>query len=65
MEIPAHAREDREGWVCVRIAGGPRERGYQHGYLLARELRTALREIRFLIEHDTGLPFDWFARNAA
>ena len=57
-------RADLDGWVFLHAEGKPFERGYQHGYLLAGELREALRGIRYLIHQDTGVPFDWFARNA-
>lgn len=57
-------RHDVNGWIHLYIEGEPFERGYQHGYLLAKELREALRSIRYLIEQDTGVRFDWFARNA-
>ena len=57
-------RQDSEGWIRLHIHGGPYQRGYQHGYLLAAELRTALREIDYLLRIDTGIGFDWFARNA-
>ncbi len=58
-------RMDRHGWIELRIAGSPAERGFQHGYWLAPELRGALKSIRHLILMDTGVPFDWFAANAA
>jgi hypothetical protein len=57
-------RADVNGWIYLHIEGEPYERGYQHGYLLAAELREALRCIRYLIYQDTGVSFDWFAENA-
>jgi hypothetical protein len=57
-------REDINGWIHLRIGGEPRDRGFQHGYLLAPEIREALRSIRYLIFQGTGVKFDWFARNA-
>ena len=57
-------RQDRAGWIYVAIAGEPFARGFQHGYLLADELREALRVLRYLVHQDTGLSFDWFAKNA-
>jgi hypothetical protein len=58
------SRRDAAGWVYVRIAGQPYDRGFQHGYLLADDIREALRVVRYLIHQDTGLPFEWFAKNA-
>lgn len=57
-------REEINGWMRVPIHGSARDRGLQHGYLLADEVRAALRTIRYLIYLDTGLEFDWFAANA-
>lgn len=57
-------RADHEGWIYLRTSGGPRERGFQHGYLLAHEIRRAIADLSYLILCDTGLPFAWFARNA-
>jgi hypothetical protein len=68
MEVPTElagaAREDSEGWIRLKTSGSPHQRGFQHGYYLAAELRTALREIDYLLKIDTGVGFDWFARNA-
>jgi len=58
------ARYERAGWICVRIGGEPFARGFQHGYLLSAEIREALRVLRYLIRQDTGLSFQWFAKNA-
>lgn len=58
------SREDINGWIRVSIAGTPRERGFQHGFLLANEIRDALRSIGYLVSMDTGIEFSWFCRNA-
>ena len=57
-------REDREGWIYVHIAGTPYDRGYQHGWLLADEIRAAIKSIEFLIWEDSATPFSWWAANA-
>src|SRR5262245_10265211 len=31
-------RFDSDGWIYVHIEGDPHERGYQHGFLVAKEL---------------------------
>ena len=58
------SRSDVNGWIQLHIEGSPSERGFQHGYLLARELREALTSIRYLIFQQTGVTFEWFAQNA-
>jgi hypothetical protein len=57
-------RANVEGWIYLRTRGSPRARGFQHGYLLANEVREAIANISFLIEQDTGVAFPWWAENA-
>jgi hypothetical protein len=58
-------RKDREGWIHVHVAGTPYERGYQHGWLLADEIRAAIAAIKILIWEETATPFSWWAANAS
>ncbi len=51
-------------WIFLHIEGAPFERGFQHGYLLAKELYQALKTIKFTSEWDTGDTFNSF-ENAA
>lgn len=36
------SRNDVNGWVHLKVAGAPFERGFQHGYLVAAEYADAL-----------------------
>lgn len=57
-------RLERNGWVYVHIEGTPERIGYQHGYLLAREIEDALRVLKPFLLHETKR--DWnFYRQAA
>lgn len=48
----------------MRLAGSPERIGYQHGFLLAREIEDALAVTKLNLKHDTGR--DWgFFREAA
>ena len=38
-------RFDKNSWICVHIEGEPYERGFQHGYLVASELKEVMRTI--------------------
>lgn len=62
--LGSSTRQELNGWIYAQISGSPADRGFQHGYWLAKELREALRCIRYLIFQDTGMHFDWFAANA-
>jgi len=57
-------RFEKSGWIFLHIEGAPFERGFQHGYLLAKELDQALKTIKFTSRWDTGDTFDFF-KNAA
>jgi len=52
-------RHDKHGWVYLHIEGGPRERGFQHGYLLAKEIAEALRVTRQGWGHESGMEWTW------
>ena len=57
-------RYEKDGWIFVHIEGAPFERGFQHGYLLADELKEAIRVNNFLAEWYTGENFDFFIQHA-
>ncbi len=50
-------RHDKAGWIYVHVEGEPRERGFQHGYLLAKEIAEGIRVTAAQWHHDTS--FDW------
>ncbi|MBI2518692.1 MAG: hypothetical protein HYV95_17595 [Opitutae bacterium] len=50
-------RHEKAGWTYLHIEGGPRERGFQHGYLLAKEIAEAIRVTAAQWEHESS--FDW------
>ncbi len=55
---------EKNGWIQVRLAGSPREIGFQHGALLALEIADAKQAVELLTAHDTKK--DWtFFREAA
>ncbi|MFL6277247.1 MAG: C45 family autoproteolytic acyltransferase/hydrolase [Blastocatellia bacterium] len=57
-------RTERNGWIYLHLEGTPDEVGYQHGWLLAREIDDALRVFKKYLQRVTA--HDWaFYRNAA
>ena len=57
-------RTERNGWIYLHLEGSPDEIGYQHGWLLAREIEDALRVFKQYLQHTTA--HDWsFYRSAA
>jgi hypothetical protein len=58
------SRFERNGWIYIHLEGSPEEIGYQHGYLLAREIDEALRVFKKYLPRTTKR--DWqFYRKAA
>ena len=58
------ARHERAGWIYLRIAGAPRARGFEHGYLLAREIDASLRSTRREWEYKSGMEWTWLVERA-
>lgn len=54
------AREERNGWVFLHIEGTPFARGFQHGYLLAKEIAESLRVEKHMTWWDTGKEWPYF-----
>lgn len=52
-------RTQKDGWTVVRIAGSPRARGFQHGYLLAKEIKDAVRKTDAAWVYQSALGWEW------
>jgi hypothetical protein len=60
----AHSFE-RAGWIYVHSEGGPRERGFQHGYLLAKQIAENLRVTRWLWTYGSSMEWTWLIDKTA
>ncbi len=58
-------RFERAGWTYLHIEGQPRDRGFQHGYLLAREIGEMVRTTRGGWEHESAMEWQWLVDRAA
>jgi hypothetical protein len=52
-------RTEDHGWIVVHLEGGAQERGYQHGSLLAAEIREVLRKRRAIWHLETAMDWKW------
>src|SRR5579859_1797887 len=52
-------RFERNGWIYLHIEGEAKERGFQHGYLLAPEIVAGLKTTALAWEHRTGMTWPW------
>ncbi len=57
--LRAAERHERAGWVYLHVEGGPRQRGFQHGYLLATEIAECLRVVQAHWRHDSSMDWPW------
>jgi hypothetical protein len=57
-------RHEKAGWVYLHIEGSPRERGFQHGYLLAKEIAAGIKAIRGSWEYGTATKWEWLLKKA-
>jgi hypothetical protein len=57
-------RHEKNGWIFLHIEGSPRERGFQHGALMAPEIMENLRLLRARWEHQTALDWSWYVQKA-
>src|SRR6516164_9105585 len=57
-------RADKAGWVYLHVEGEPRQRGFQRGYLLAREIADSLHINRVSWEHQTSMDWNWLVSQA-
>jgi hypothetical protein len=62
----AHAsRHDREGWIYLHVEGSPREMGFQHGYLLAKDIASSLKAAREDWVYESGMSWAWLVEKGA
>jgi hypothetical protein len=57
-------RSEKNGWIFLHLEGPPRQVGFQHGYLLAPEIRDGQRVIAFLLERETRRGWKFFRDTA-
>ena len=59
-------RHEKAGWIYVHIEGPARERGFQHGYLLAHQIEQGIKATRADWEYQSATKWSWLlARTSA
>jgi hypothetical protein len=51
---------EKNGWLYVSIKGGPKERGYAYGYLIANEMKKIKEMIEYIVYEDYGRKWEYF-----
>ncbi|MBI5477059.1 MAG: phospholipase [Ignavibacteriales bacterium] len=57
-------RTEKAGWIYIHLEGTARERGFQHGYLLAKEINDAIRIRAEVWKYQTAMDWLWLVRKA-
>lgn len=50
----------KDGWTFVHLEGPPEQIGFQHGYLLSREIADAFEAVKLEDTHTTGRDWQFF-----
>jgi hypothetical protein len=58
-------RFERHGWIYLHVEGEAKERGFQHGYLLASEIAEGLRVTKVCWENATAMTWPWVVERAS
>jgi hypothetical protein len=58
-------RTNKEGWIYIHVEGDARHRGFQHGYLLAQEIKEGVRNSRVAWEYESAMEWQWLTDKAA
>ncbi len=56
----AYRRPEKSGWTFVHLEGSPAEVGFQHGYLLAPEIRESFKVTQLELTHDNNKSWGFF-----
>ncbi len=57
-------RHEKAGWIYLHIEGSPQERGFQHGYLLAKEIEESIRILREVWHYESAMDWDWLVKKS-
>jgi len=55
-------RFERNGWVYLHIEGAPQERGFQYGYLLAKEIAQGIKATCVDWEYQSATEWSWLQK---
>jgi hypothetical protein len=57
-------RYEKNGWIYLHIQGSARERGFQHGWLLAKEIERDLQSNAIDWEHSSAMTWSWLVEKS-
>src|SRR6266404_3767428 len=60
----SYRRADKSGWTFVHLEGSPADMGFQHGYLLAPEIKESFKVTQLELTHDNNKSWGFFRHQA-
>lgn len=57
-------RHEKAGWIYLHIEGSPEERGFQHGYLLAKEIKESIRVLSEVWHYQSAMDWHWLVQKS-
>ncbi len=57
-------RYEKNGWIFLHVEGRPYDRGYQHGYLIAKEYKDAYKCYNDMMIQTMGITMDFIVKEA-
>jgi hypothetical protein len=57
-------RHEKGGWIYLHVEGSAKEIGFQHGYLLSKEIMESIKDTRLSWEYETAMEWDWLVKKS-
>jgi len=57
-------RYDKNGWVYLHLEGSPKERGFQYGYLAAKDIKESVYKLSVAWKYKTSFEWEWLVNKA-
>ena len=58
-------QHEKNGWIYLHIEGTAKERGFQHGYMLAKEIKESIRVLSEVWHHQSALEWQWLVKHSS
>ena len=52
-------RHEKNGWIYLHIEGSPEECGFQHGYLISKEIKKSIRILSEGWKYQSTMNWQW------
>ena len=57
-------RHEKDGWIYLHIEGSARERGFQYGYILAKEIKESIFQLSTKWKFQSAMEWEWLVQKA-